>query len=65
MENTESNIKTDISLLLSLFKFFAMFQIHLLYHEHDEEEHVVGDISIHCSKFHRNSGLHLNDKTVE
>ena len=65
IEKTESNIETDISLLPSMLKFFAMFHMGLLYHEKNEEEHVVEDIAIQCRNFHKNTGLYLKDKTVE
>ena len=32
----------------------------LLYHEHNEEEHVVEAIAIQCINCRRNTGLHLN-----
>ena len=35
LEHTESNTKTDISLLPSLLKVFAIFQMCLLYYEHN------------------------------
>ena len=63
MDHTTSNTETDISLLPSLLKVFAMFQMHLLYHEHNED--IVEAIDIQCSNFHINTGLHLKDKTVE
>ena len=37
MEHTESNIETDISLLTSLLKVLAVFQMRLLYHGHNED----------------------------
>ena len=40
-----------------------MFQMSLLYHEHNED--FVKAIAIQCSNCHRNTGLHLKDKTVE
>ena len=46
MEHTVSNIETYIALLPSLLKVFDMFQMHSLYHEHNDEEHVVVDIAI-------------------
>ena len=46
MDHTESNIETDVSLLPSLLKVFAMFHMRLLYYEHNEEEHVVEAIDI-------------------
>ena len=63
MENTASNIETDISLLLSLLKVFAMFQMRLLYYEHIEEDNVVEAIAIKCINFHINIGLYLKDKS--
>ena len=60
-----SNIEKDISLFLSLLKVFAMFHMRLLYHKHDEEEHVVEAISTQCKNWHRNTGLHVKDKKVE
>ena len=48
-----------------MLKFFAMFHMGLLYHEKNEEEHVVEDIAIQCRNFHKNTGLYLKDKTVE
>ena len=50
MEHTASNIETDISLLTSLLKFFATFQMLLLYHEPNED--AVEAIAIQCSNFH-------------
>ena len=50
MEHTASNIETDISLLPSLFKKIDVFQMRLLYHEHNTD--VVEAISIQCSNFH-------------
>ena len=35
----------------------------LLYHEHNED--FVEAIDIQCRNFHRNTGLYLEDKTVE
>ena len=57
--------KTDISISQSLLKFFAIFQMRLLYLEYNEEEHVVEAISIQCSNGHRNTGLHLKDKQLK
>ena len=60
MEHTASNIETDTSLLQYLLKVFAMFQMRLLYHEHNG--YVLEAISIQCSNCHRNTGLNLKDK---
>ena len=40
-----------------------MFQMSVLYHEHNED--AVKAIAIQCSNCHRNTGLHLKDKTFE
>ena len=42
-----------------------MFHIHLLYHGHNEEEHVVEAIVIQCINCHRNTGLNLKNITDE
>ena len=63
MEVTACNIETDISILLSLSRVFAMFQMSLLYHEHNED--VVKAIAVQCRNCHRKTGLHLKDKSVE
>ena len=65
MEHTESNTETDISLLPSLLKVFAMFQMRLLYPENNKEEHVVESIAIQCSNCHIKTGLNLKDRTAE
>ena len=36
-----------------------MFQMHLFFHEHNEEEHVVNAIAIQCINCHRKNGLHI------
>ena len=64
MDNTAGIIETDILLITSLLKFFVMFQMRLFYYEHNEEDHVVGAISIKCSNCDRSTGLFLKDKTV-
>ena len=65
MEHTESYIEGDKSILPSLLKFFGMFQIRLLYHKHNEQEHAVEAVDIKCSNFYINTGLYLKDKIVE
>ena len=65
MENTASKIKTYISLLPSLLKVFEMFQMRLLYFEHNEEDNVVEAIAIKCMHCYISTGLYLKDKTVE
>ena len=62
MENTAIIIETDISLSPLLLKFLAMFQMGLLYHEHNEGKYVVEAIDIHRINFNINTGLHLKDK---
>ena len=42
-----------------------MFQMRLLYYEHNEEDNVVEAIAIKCSNCHRSTVLHLKDKTFE
>ena len=42
-----------------------MFQMLLLYYEHDKEEHVVESISIKCINCHISTFLYLKDKIVE
>ena len=58
MEHTASNIETYISLLPSLLKVFAMFQMRLLHNEHNEHKNFVESIAIRCSNFHINNGLY-------
>ena len=62
MENTAIIIETDISLSPLLLKFLAMFQMGLLYHEHNEGKYVVEAIDIHCINCNIITGLHLKDK---
>ena len=40
----------------------VMFQIHLFYYKHIEEENVVEDIAIKCIYCNRSTGLFLNNK---
>ena len=63
MEHTISNIETYISLLLSLLKFFDVFEINLIYHEHNED--VDKASAIQRSNCHRNTGLNLKDKQLK
>ena len=42
-----------------------MFHMSLFYDKHNEEDNVVGDISVKCSNCHRSIGLYLKDKTAE
>ena len=42
-----------------------MFQMRLLYYEHNEEDLVVENIVINCSHYHIKNCLCLKDKTVE
>ena len=63
MEHTATDIETDISLLPSFLKVFAVFQMCLLYHEN--KEYVVESIYIKCNHCHINNGLHSRDKAVE
>ena len=42
-----------------------MFQMRLLYYEHNEEDNVVEAIAIKCRNCHRSTILHLKDKTFE
>ena len=41
MENTTIVIETDISLITSLLKVIAMFQMHLFYNDYNEGGNVV------------------------
>ena len=42
-----------------------MFQMHLFYYKHNEEDNVVEAIFIKCSNCDRSTGLFLKDKTAE
>ena len=61
MEYITSNIEIDIPLLPSLLEIFAIFQMRLLYHEHNK--YFVE--AIQCFNCHKNTGLNLEDKRVE
>ena len=63
IEHITSNIEIDIPLLPSLLNIFAIFQMSLLYHEHNE--YFVEVISIQFFNCHKNTGLSLKDKIVE
>ena len=60
MKHTEGNIEKDILLLPSLLKGFSMFNMCLLYHEHNE--YVVETIATQSINCRRNNGLNLKDK---
>ena len=64
-ENTEGIIETYISLIPSLLKIFAMFQIRLFHFKHNDEENVVQTIAIKCINCDRITGLFLKVKTVK
>ena len=61
MEHNAIDIETYISQLSSLLKVFSMFQMHLLYHENNEEDHVLGFIAIQCSSCNRNTGFYSKE----
>ena len=42
-----------------------MFQYHIFYDKHSEEEEVVVNIAIKCSNYNKDTGLHLKDTTIE
>ena len=65
VDHTAGIIETYISLIPSLFKVFAMFQILLFYYKHNEEENDVEAIAIKCSNCDRSTGFFLNVKTVK
>ena len=54
MKHTEGNIDKDVLLLPSLLKGFSVFQMCLLYHEHNED--VVDTIATQCINCRRNTG---------
>ena len=65
MGNAASIIGTDISLIPSLLKVFAMFQMRSLYDKHNEEDNFLEDIAIKCRNWHRSTDLFLKYKTVK
>ena len=63
MEHTASILETDISLITSSLKFFAMFQMHSFHYKQNEEENIVEYIAIKFSNFHISTVLYLNKKS--
>ena len=59
MDHTAGIIETDTSLIPSLLKVFAMFQIRLFYYKNNEEDNFVEAISIKCNNCDRSTGLTL------
>ena len=65
MEHTAGIIETYISLIPSLLKVFAMFQMCLFYYKHNEEWSVIEAIAINYSNCDRRTGLFLKVNTVK
>ena len=65
MGNAASIIGTDISLIPSLLKVFAMFQMCLFYYKHNEEWSVIEAIAINYSNCDIRTGLFLKVNTVK
>ena len=42
-----------------------MFQFRLFYDKHNEEENVVGAIAIRCISYNKDTGLHIENTTME
>ena len=57
MDHTAGSIETDISLITSLLKVFAMFQMRLFNYKHNEEENFAEATVIKCSNCDRSTGL--------
>ena len=65
VEHTTGIISINISLIPLLSKVFKMFQLHLFYYKHNEEEKKVESIFIMCINCDRSTGLLLKVKTVK
>ena len=59
MQHTTDNIETKITLVPSLLKVFAMFQIYLFLNKENHEENVVDTIAIKCSNCGKTAGLYV------
>ena len=57
VDHTEGIIETYISLIPSLLKGFAMYQMPLFYYKHNKEDNVVEAIAIKCSNCDISTGL--------
>ena len=65
MDHTENIVKPNKSLITSLLKAPAMFQLRKIYDKHNEEENVVDAIAIKCSYCNKDTCLYLKDTTIE
>ena len=65
MKHNENTLEPSKSLIPSLLKVFAMFQLLTFYNKNIEEENDVEAIASKCRKFNKDTGLHLKDTTIE
>ena len=65
IEHTANILKPNKGLITSLLKLFAVFQLRLFDDKHNEEDNVVGSISIRCIKCNKDTGLHIKLKELK
>ena len=65
IEHTANILEPNKGLISSLLNVFAMFQLHLFYDKHNEEDNLVDAIAIICINCNKDTGLHIKTQQLK